>query len=136
MGKFFQSELVRGTIQEMTTLQEFCFKSAMNLPLLKKEQQLEYFDALIELIEKQKIFYTRIQLTDDPEAESIKENMKQAALLLGGDPNMDVLQMFNDLLKKVTAYRNHVEGLDRSQLAQFATFGIFAKFAQQAPIFW
>ena len=65
------------------------------------------------MIEKQKIFYTRIQLTDDPEAESIKENMKQAALLLGGDPNMDVLNMFNDLLKKVTAYRKHVEGLDK-----------------------
>ncbi len=113
MGKFFQSELVRGTIQEMTVLQEFCFKSAMNLPLLKKEQQLEYFDALIQLIEKQKIFYTRIQLTDDPEADSIKENMKQAALLLGGDPNMDVLNMFNDLLKKVTAYKKHVEELDK-----------------------
>tara|TARA_B100001175_G_C19482580_1_gene627966 strand:+ start:1561 stop:1908 length:348 start_codon:yes stop_codon:yes gene_type:complete len=113
MGKFFQSELVRGTIQEMTVLQEFCFKSAMNLPLLSKEQQLEYFDALIQLIEKQKIFYTRIQLTDDPEADSIKENMKQAALLLGGDPNMDVLNMFNDLLKKVTAYRKHVEELDK-----------------------
>ena len=82
MGKFFQSELVRGTIQEMTVLQEFCFKSAMNLPLLKKEQQLEYFDALIQLIEKQKIFYTRVRLSDDPDAESIKENMKQAALLL------------------------------------------------------
>ena len=113
MGKFFQSELVRGTIQEMTILQEFCFKSAMNLPLLSKEKQLEYFDALIQLIEKQKIFYTRVKLSDDPEAESIKENMKQAALLLGGDPNMDVLNMFNDLLKKVTAYKKHVEGLDK-----------------------
>tara|TARA_B100001079_G_scaffold266295_1_gene273235 strand:- start:45 stop:392 length:348 start_codon:yes stop_codon:yes gene_type:complete len=113
MGKFFQSELVRGTIQEMTILQEFCFKSAMNLPLLSKEKQLEYFDALIQLIEKQKIFYTRVKLSDDPEAESIKENMKQAALLLGGDPNMNVMDMFDDLLKKVTAYRNHVEGLDK-----------------------
>ena len=113
MGKFFQSELVRGTIQEMTALQEFCFKSAMNPPLLKKEQQLEYFDALIQLIEKQKIFYTRVRLSDDPEAESIKENMKQAALLLGGDPNMNVIEMFDDLLKKVTAYRKHVEELDK-----------------------
>ena len=113
MGKFFQSELVRGTIQEMTALQEFCFKSAMNLPLLKKEQQLEYFDALTQLIEKQKIFYTRVRLSDDPDAESIKENMKQAALLLGGDPNMNVIDMFDDLLKKVTAYRKHVEELDK-----------------------
>ena len=109
MGKFFQSELVRGTIQEMTILQEFCFKSAMNLPLLSKEKQLEYFDALIQLIEKQKIFYTRVKLSDDPEAESIKENMKQAALLLGGDPNMNVMDMFDDLLTKIDNFEKHVD---------------------------
>ena len=39
--------------------------------------------------------------------------MKQAALLLGGDPNMNVIEMFDDLLKKVTSYRNHVEKLDK-----------------------
>ena len=44
MSTFFQSELVRGDIQEMTSLQEFCFRCAMNLSLLDKEEKLEYFE--------------------------------------------------------------------------------------------
>ena len=39
MSEFFQSELVRGDIQEMTTLQEFCFRCAMNLSLLKSKKK-------------------------------------------------------------------------------------------------
>jgi hypothetical protein len=54
--KFFQSELVRGDIQKMIELQQFCFRSAMNFVLLDEERKLEYFEALETLIEKQKIF--------------------------------------------------------------------------------
>ena len=43
MSEFFKSELVRGDIQEMAALQEFCFKSVTNLALLDKEGKLEYF---------------------------------------------------------------------------------------------
>ena len=46
MGDFFKSELVRGDIQEMATLQEFCFRSAQNLSLLSNEAKVEYFAAL------------------------------------------------------------------------------------------
>ena len=47
MSKFFQSELVRGDIQEMAALQEFCFRSVTNLALLDKERKLQYFDCLL-----------------------------------------------------------------------------------------
>ncbi len=109
MGKFFQSELVRGDIQEMAALQEFCFRSATNLALLDKERKMEYFEALRKLIEKQKIFYTRIKLSDDPEAKSVAENMKQGVVLLGGNPNLNVMDMFDDLLKKIEAFEDHVD---------------------------
>ncbi len=109
MGKFFQSELVRGDIQEMAALQEFCFRSATNLSLLDKERKMEYFEALRKLIEKQKIFYTRIKLSDDPEAKSVAENMKQGVVLLGGNPNLNVMDMFDDLLKKIEAFEDHVD---------------------------
>ena len=105
MGKFFQSELVRGTIQEMTSLQEYCFRCAMNLSLLSTEEKLNYFNALEELVEKQKIFYTRIKLSDDPEAMSIAENMKQAVVLLGGDSSLTVNECFDDLLKKIEFFK-------------------------------
>ena len=109
MSKFFQSELVRGDIQEMATLQEFCFRSVVNLALLNKEKKLEYFDALELLLEKQKIFHARLQLSDDPEAKSVIENMTQAVVMLGGDKELTVNEMFDDLVSKIKSFREQLE---------------------------
>ena len=109
MSKFFQSELVRGDIQEMAALQEFCFRSVTNLALLNREKKLEYFEAMKLLLEKQKIFHARLQLSDDPEAKSVLDNMKNAIVMLGGNPNLGVNDMFDDLLKKLEAFEKQIE---------------------------
>jgi hypothetical protein len=106
---FFKSELVRGDIQEMIELQQFCFRSAMNFVLLDEERRLEYFDALTKLIEKQKIFYARIKLSDDPEAISVLESMKQGIVLLGAKPDRPIDQMFDELLEKVAYLKGRYE---------------------------
>ena len=108
-SKFFQSELVRGDIQEMAALQEFCFRSVTNLALLDKERKLQYFEALRKLLEKQKIFHARLMLSDDPEAKQVAANMKQAVVMLGGAPNLDVRAMFDDLLTKIDNFEKHVD---------------------------
>ena len=109
-SKFFQSELVRGDIQEMAALQEFCFRSVTNLALLDKERKLQYFEALRKLLEKQKIFHARLMLSDDPEAKQVAENMKQAVVMLGGNSNLNIRDMFDDLLKKIDAFESQVNG--------------------------
>ena len=109
MSKFFQSELVRGDIQEMAVLQEFCFRSVTNLALLNKEKKKEYFDAMRKLLEKQKVFHARLSLSDDPEAKQVAENMKQAVIMLGGDSNLDIRSMFDDLLQKIDKFEEHVD---------------------------
>ncbi len=109
MSKFFQSELVRGDIQEMAALQEYCFRCATNLALLDKERKMEYFEALRKLIDKQKIFYTRLSLSEDPEAKSVIENMKNAIVMLGADSKLSILDMFDDLLNKITKFENHLK---------------------------
>jgi len=108
-SNFFQSELVRGDIQEMAALQEFCFRSVTNLALLDKERKLQYFEALRKLLEKQKIFHARLMLSDDPEAKQVAANMKQAVVMLGGDSNLDVRAMFDDLLQKIDKFEEHVD---------------------------
>ena len=108
-SKFFQSELVRGDIQEMAALQEFCFRSVTNLALLDKVRKLQYFEALRKLLEKQKIFHARLSLSDDPEAKQVAANMKQAVVMLGGNPNLDVREMFDDLLTKIDAFEKQVD---------------------------
>ena len=109
MSKFFQSELVRGDIQEMAALQEFCFRSVTNLALLSKERKLEYFEALRKLLDKQKVFHARLMLSDDPEAKQVADNMKQAVIMLGGNSDLDVREMFDDLLTKIDEFEKHVD---------------------------
>jgi len=106
---FFQSELVRGDIQEMVELQQFCFRSAMNFVLLDHDRRLEYFEALIKLIEKQKVFYYRIKLSDDPEAKSVLETMKQGIIMLGATPGTTIEQMFDELLDRVHVMKTKLE---------------------------
>ena len=98
---FFHSDIVRGDIQEMMELQQFCFRSAMNFVLLDDERKMEYFEKLQQLIEKQKTFYFRIKLSDDPEAVSVLETMKQGIIMLGATPGTTVEEMFDELLQKV-----------------------------------
>ncbi|MFZ9205017.1 MAG: DUF1825 family protein [Candidatus Nanopelagicaceae bacterium] len=106
---FFQSELVRGDIQDMVDLQQFCFRSAMNFVLLDHDRKLEYFDALEKLIEKQKVFYYRIKLSDDPEARSVLETMQQGVIMLGATPGTPIETMFDELIDKVHVMRTKLE---------------------------
>jgi len=93
----------------MAALQEFCFRSATNLVLLDKERKLQYFEALRRLLDKQKIFHARLMLSDDPEAKQVAANMKQAVVMLGGDPNLNVQDMFDDLLRKIDNFEEMVD---------------------------
>ena len=109
MSRFFQSELVRGDIQEMVELQQFCFRSAMNFMLLDYDRKKQYFEALERLIEKQKVFYASIELSDDPEAKSVKETMKQGIVMLGATPDTPIEKMFDELLEKINMMREKLE---------------------------
>ena len=109
MSDFFKNEMVRGDIQEMAELQQYCMRAMMTFPALSPEKQYEYFDVLMTLIEKQKIFYTRLTLSDDEEAKEMLKSMRDGALLLGAEPGENLLEMFDDLLTKVEKMRAEAE---------------------------
>ena len=48
-------------------------------------------------------------LSEDPEAKQVAENMKQAVIMLGGDKNLDVRAMFDDLLQKIDNFEAIVD---------------------------
>lgn len=109
MSNFFQSEMVRGDLQEMAQLQEFCMRSMMTFPVLSTQKQLDYFNVLGDLIEKQKIFYTRLALSEDEEARDMVVSMKDSVILLGGDPSDDIMEMFDGLILKVDKLKEEAE---------------------------
>ena len=106
---FFHSDIIKGDIQEMLELQQFCFRSAMNFVLLEKERKMEYFEALEKLIGKQHIFYARAKLSDDPEAKSVVETMKQGVIMLGATPGTSIESMFQELLDRVQMMKDKLQ---------------------------
>ena len=110
MSDFFKSEMVRGDLQEMMELQQQCFRYAMSFPVLDSDRRKEYLEILMSLLEKQEIMYARMSLSEDEEAKTVVENMRNAVVMLGGDPNLTVKDMFMDLRTKVNTMMKNFSG--------------------------
>ena len=109
MSEFFQSEVVRAELAEIQELQEEVYGNFFKFPSMSKDDQLYHIDILESLIEKQKIVYTRLSLSDDPEAKKMKENITQGAADMGLTTNVDMNGIFNDMMKMVKMMKNSVD---------------------------
>ena len=91
---FFDSDIVRAEMTKISELQEDLYGSVMNFPRMNREEKLEHVNLLKELIEKQKILYMRLSLSDDPEAIEMKEKIYQSALMMGLPSEVDMNVVF------------------------------------------
>ena len=80
---FFQSPVVRAEMAEISELQEEVYTNIFKFPSMKKEDQLYHVDILTRLIEKQKVLYARLSLSDDPDAKKMKDNILESASMMG-----------------------------------------------------
>ena len=109
MSEFFQSEVVRAELAEIQELQEEDYTNFFKFPSMSKEDQLYHIEILQDLIEKQKIVYTRLSLSDDPEAKKMKEQINQGARDMGLPTNVDMNIVFNNMMKMVEMMKNSVD---------------------------
>ena len=80
---FFDSEIVQNEIAEINKMQAEIVAMIPKLPFLVRDEQVKYFDKMIDLVEKQKVFYMRLTLSDDPRAKEMRQEFKDAAVMLG-----------------------------------------------------
>ena len=59
-------------MQDITELQEKIYESVFKFHSMTNAEKLEHVEMLEELLNKQKILYTRLSLSDDPKAKSMK----------------------------------------------------------------
>ena len=98
MGKFFESDMVREELIEINQLQQEIYSSTMSFPTMTREDKLTHIDKLTELLEKQKIMYARLSLSDDPEAKELLNTLKTSIALMGFQPNMDMIKFFDNVI--------------------------------------
>ena len=83
MSEFFDSEVVQEELQDITDLQKELYGNMLNFGDLPEEDKKDHIELLIELLEKQRIMYTRLSLSKDPEAIKMKEDLERSIVVMG-----------------------------------------------------
>lgn len=108
MSNFFDSEIIQNELKEIEKLQEEIYEGILESRTASREDKLEQIEKLSILLEKQKIMYTRLSLSDDPTAIQMKEGLKQTLSFLGLPPDVDMISLFNNLSATIEALKQHI----------------------------
>ena len=106
---FFNSDVVRAEMAEISELQEEIYTNVFKFPTMSKEDQRYHIEVLERLLDKQKVMYTRLSLSDDPEAKMMKDSIIQSAKSMGLPSNVDVNLMFDQMGKMVELMRDQLD---------------------------
>jgi len=107
--KFFQSPVVRAEMAEISELQEEVYSNVFKFPSMTKEDQLYHVEILTKLIEKQKILYARVSLSDDPEAQKMKDNIIESASMMGIPNSVDMSKVFEQMSTMVKTLKTQID---------------------------
>ena len=95
---FFDSDVVRKEMVEIQELQEEVYTKVFDFPFMDKEDRIEHVQMLEKLLDKQRVLYTRLSLSDDPEAK-----------LMGMPENIDMSIVFSNMEKMLKTMRQQVD---------------------------
>ena len=109
---FFDSEVVRAEMTEIQELQEDVYTNVFKFSSMNKEGKLFHVGLLEKLIEKQKILYTRLSLSDDPDAKMMKDNIVDSAKMMGLPNGTDMNVVFSNMTKMLDVMRKSIDSND------------------------
>ena len=109
MSEFFESEIVREELEEINDLQQELYGNSLNFPGLSPDEQKEHIEKLTYLLEKQRVMYTRLNLSDDPEAIKMKEQLAESVQIMGYPKGTDINVLFDTMKKTIEKMKDAVD---------------------------
>jgi len=106
---FFKSEVVRAEMAEISELQEDVYRNVFKFSTMTKEEKLFHVSLLERLLNKQQVLYTRLSLSDDPEAQQMKQKITESATMMGLPPNVDIKEVFKNMESILEAMRQKID---------------------------
>ena len=100
MSNFFDSEIIQEELKEINKLQEDIYGSVLTFGIMDRETKL---------LEKQRVMYTRLSLSDDPQAVEMKENLRKSIQMMGFSPDTDVNVLFDSMMKTIEALKQNID---------------------------
>mgnify|MGYP001341124854 CR=1 FL=1 len=109
MSEFFQSDIIQEELNEINRMQEKIYGSLLAFSSMSREEKIEHIDLLTTLLEKQQVMYTRLSLSDDPQAIEMKENLRKSVTMMGFPPGTDMQSLFNSMNATIKSLRDYVD---------------------------
>ena len=109
MSEFFQSEVVRAEMAEIAELQEEVYNNVFKFPSMSVDDKKYHVEVLEKLIDKQKIVYTRLSLSEDPEAQKMKKQITDSASMFGLPQGVDMNLFFNQMSQAVGMMKQQID---------------------------
>ena len=109
MSEFFNSDIIQEELKEINRLQEEIYGSVLTFGSMSNETKLEHIEKLQNLLEKQRVMYTRLSLSDDPQAVEMKENLRKSVSLMGFPPNTDMQTLFNSMNETIESLKQYID---------------------------
>ena len=106
---FFDSDIVRAEMTEVQELQEEVYSNVMKFYYMNDADKKHHIGLLEKLIEKQKIMYTRLSLSDDPNAIEMKEQILSSAVMMGLPNSVDMNLVFNQMGDMVSMMKQQLD---------------------------
>ena len=106
---FFDSEVVRSEMAEIQELQEEVYTNVFKYPMMTKEDQRYHVEILERLCDKQRVLYTRLSLSDDPQAQKMKEKIIQGAASMGLPQSVDMNSLFTEMGQVVQKMKDQLD---------------------------
>ena len=109
MSNFFDSDIVREELQEINQLQMSIYRQAMKFGTFSREDKVEQIEKLTELLERQRVMYTRISLSDDKEAIDLKNHLQKSVELMGFPEGTDMLLLFSGMSNTIENMKSQLD---------------------------
>ena len=106
---FFESEVVRAELAHIGALQQEVYGNAFKFPTMSTEDKKYHVDLLQQLIDKQRILYTRLSLSDDPEAQEMKQGIVDSTQMFGLPKNVDMNIVFDNMNQMVDVMKKEFD---------------------------
>ena len=110
MSEFLKSDIIQDELTEINNLQEEIYGSILTFGGMDRETKLEHIEKLQTLLEKQRVMYTRLSLSDDPQAVEMKENLRKSVALMGFPPETDMSVLFSSMTETIESLKKFVDG--------------------------
>ena len=109
MSNFFDSEIIQNELEEINELQKTLYRDVMEFSTMERDEQVEHIDLLTELLDRQKIMYARLSLSDDPEAINMKNHLQKSIPLMGFPTGTDMNLLFDGMKKTISQLKDNID---------------------------